>query len=101
MRRLRVKKKHQVNMQKVPKVPKGVRWAFSSRFPEATRLKVRHPETRAQMRTPESGVVRMLTSPRITGMVDLFGVRNGFQTYALLEDDIYFTILKEESGKKP
>jgi hypothetical protein len=69
IRRVRMKKRHQVNMQRILKEYWWVSEVSSEGTREATRLKVRQPDRRAHMRTRDRGLVRSLASSTITGMV--------------------------------
>lgn len=78
MRSVRVKKKHQVNMQKILNV---LRCSLldgyllgSESSSEATRLKVVQPDKTSHVRTKKRGLVKSLASSTITGIVTMLNL---------------------------
>lgn len=70
-----MKKKHQVNMQRIlndlPKSKLDGSLLNSESPSEALRLKVMQPDRTSHVRTKKSGLVKSLASSTITGMVTI------------------------------
>lgn len=74
IRKVRVKKKHHVNMQKILNVLGSGRWLKSSC--EATRLKAVQQNKTSNVRTKKRGLVKSLASSTITGIATVLNLSN-------------------------
>lgn len=73
-----MKKKHQVNMQRILNdLPTSrLDGSLLKSESEATRLKVMQPDRTSHVRTKKSGLVKSLASSTITGMITMRNVRD-------------------------